>query len=67
MNPEPYICAFCFQEPVACGCDRTEGGGHWLALSEAVRRRLLGKLPRNSSSLSGGWRNTHDPCRHPVH
>ena len=27
--PEPYVCAFCLEEPAVCDCERTEGGGHW--------------------------------------
>ena len=44
MIPEPYVCAFCLEEPAARDCDRTEGGGHWLPLTEVVRRRLLRRL-----------------------
>jgi hypothetical protein len=39
MSYDPHVCEFCLQEPTACDCDRSEGGGHWIKLSEALRKR----------------------------
>jgi hypothetical protein len=44
---EPYVCEFCLEEPNACDCDRTEGGGHWVfqrratAMHSALKPNLL--------------------------